>query len=1175
MTRLEELVPGISVKGIVANDIVTIIAIKWYGDTAIEVTFKDSNGNPGNELIYRGSENDFEILENSKKWTFDGEPDKMRLVSEANRIRLAYLFDPYLAVHTSSIQPLPHQITAVYKEMLPKLPIRYVLADDPGAGKTIMTGLLIKEMMARGDLRRCLIVSPGNLVEQWQDELRSKFNISFDILTNERIEASGTGNVFNEIDLCIARLDKLSRNEDLKALLEHTEWDLIVCDEAHKLSATLSGKDVKKTQRYKLGELLSRIGRNFVMLTATPHNGKDEDFQLFLKLIDSDRFEGVGRRWSLDNDLKDVMRRLVKEELVKFDGTPLFPERCAYTVMYNMSPAELDLYQDVTKYVTEEFNRIDKLEKGGKKNVVGFALTILQRRLASSPEAIYQSIHRRRERLEKRLLELNNGKRQFSITSMDVPFDEDYDDLPDDEREEVDDELVDEASAARSMEELRAEIDTLRRLEHKADSVRSSGIDRKWEELSKLLQENNRMFNRDGEREKIIIFTEHRDTLNYLETRIKNLLGSNDAVVTIHGGMRREERRNAETLFKEDKDVTVMVATDAAGEGINLQRAHLMINYDLPWNPNRLEQRFGRIHRIGQTEVCHLWNLVSAETREGQVFQRLFEKINEEKNTLGGKVFDVLGKVTYGERPLRDLLIEAIRYGEDPEVRDRLHRVVDESLDTEALRKLIQERALTDDVLDPKTVSELKEEMERIEAHRLQPFFIRSFFVEAFKSLGGRIEQREGNRFEILNVPVMIRNRKVATNSREPIMNRYERVCFDKSDIEMEGRRDATLICPGHPLMEAVVDIICEKYADVMRRGSVLIDDQDENGNPRVLFYVESSIQDGCIVNGKNRIISRLLNFVEIDSQGAYRDAGFAPYLDYRPPTDDEIDNVRDFIEKQGWISDELSSKADEFAITKLIPRNLKETKDKRNPLIDKSRRTIKTRLTNEIQYWDRRCNELREAEAHGETSNNLNSENAARRADELYARLNRRMTELDEESRISALPPVIKGGILVIPKRLISRGGEAHLETIDREHSNKEIEMIAMEAVMSIERALGYEPRDVSMDKCGYDIESVIPADKRGSGPCLRFIEVKGRRADADSITVTKNEILTALNKPEESILAVVQVMGTRAHTTYYQNAFHEVPDFCANSVNYDLSQLRDNAKIILERDDDEKETH
>ncbi len=1170
MTRLEDIIPGVSVRGIVANDIVTVVAVKRYGNEAIDVTYKDSKGNLGGGIILRKFEANYEII-GDLKWTFDGDPDKLRLVSEANRIRLAHLFDPYLAVHTSAIQPLPHQITAVYKEMLPKLPIRYVLADDPGAGKTIMAGLLIKEMKARGDLQRCLIVSPGNLVEQWQDELRTKFNMNFDILTNERIEASGTGNVFNEIDLCIARLDKLARNEGLKALLEKTEWDLIICDEAHKLSATLSGVDVKKTRRYRLGELLSKIGRNFVMLTATPHNGKDGDFQLFLKLIDPDRFEGASRGWSYDKDLKDVMRRLVKEELVKFDGTPLFPERCAYTVMYSMSQQELTLYQNVTKYVEEEFNRIDKLEKGGKKNVAGFALTILQRRLASSPEAIYQSIHRRRERLETKLREQTDGKR-LSTGLVQDPFDDDYDDLPEDEREEIDEQAVDEASAARTLDELRSEIQTLRALELEADSVRASGVDKKWDELSKLLQANSHMFNQDGGREKIIIFTEHRDTLNYLESRIKNLLGSDESVVTIHGGMRREDRHKAEALFKEDKEVIVMIATDAAGEGINLQRAHLMINYDIPWNPNRLEQRFGRIHRIGQTEVCHLWNLVSSETREGDVFQRLFDKLDEEKKTLGGKVFDVLGKVTYGERPLRDLLIEAIRYGEDPEVRARLHKVVDDSLDTESLKKLIQERALTDEVLDPKTISELREEMERMEAHKLQPFFIRSFFIEAFRELGGRIEQREGNRFEILNVPISLRNRTVVTNSREPVMNRYQRVCFDKNDITLEGKRDATLICPGHPLMEAVVDTICERYSDVMKHGSILIDDLGENDEPRILSYVESAIQDGCIVNGKNRVISRQLKFVEIDANGKYRDAGFAPYLDYRPPNENEIGYLKAFVEAQNWISDDLNEMINSFTVVELIPHILKETMDRRLPSIEKSRKTIKDRLTKEIQHWDGESNARREAESHGQMSDGLNSEKASRRADELAARLNKRMAELEQESRISPLPPVITGGILVIPRKLIDRNSEIPAEATNvKEHSNEEIEMIAMRAVMSIEREMGFQPTDVSAVKCGYDIESRIPDKLSENKSCLRFIEVKGRKSDADSVTVTKNEILTALNKPDEFILAVVQVMGDRTHTTYYQNAFHEVPDFCASSVNYNLSQLRENATIILERNDHE----
>lgn len=349
MSKLEEITAGSSVRGIVGNESVTIVAVKWYGANVMEITYKNANGVPGTQLLYRDSEPGIEVLSKHLPWSFDANADQMKLASEAYRISLAHLFDPYLAVHTSAVEPLPHQISAVYQEMLPRVPLRYVLADDPGAGKTIMTGLYIKELMARGDLKRCLIVSPGSLVEQWQDELFSKFNIKFDILTNDRMEAAVSGNIFTEVDLCICRLDKLARNEKLQNKLKVSEWDLIVVDEAHKMSATVFGGEVKYTKRFLLGRLLSTITRNFLLLTATPHDGKEEDFQLFLSLIDPDRFEGVHHTSQHAVDVSDVMRRLVKEELLKFDGTPLFPERKAYTVNYDLSPQEAKLYQAVTE----------------------------------------------------------------------------------------------------------------------------------------------------------------------------------------------------------------------------------------------------------------------------------------------------------------------------------------------------------------------------------------------------------------------------------------------------------------------------------------------------------------------------------------------------------------------------------------------------------------------------------------------------------------------------------------------------------------------------------------------------------------------------------------------------------------------------------------------------------
>ena len=271
--------------------------------------------------------------------------------------------------------------------------------------------------------------------------------------------------------------------------------------------------------------------------------------------------------------------------------------------------------------------------------------------------------------------------------------------------------------------------------------------------------------------------------------------------------MGREERRKAQDAFTQDKEVEILIATDAASEGINLQRGHLMVNYDLPWNPNRLEQRFGRIHRIGQTEVCHLWNLVAKDTREGEVYHRLLEKLEEERRALGGQVFDILGRLTFDNRPLRELLLDAIRYGDKPEVRARLTQVVEHALDHDHLRGLLEDRALTSDTMDVTRVRAIREDMERAEARRLQPHFIAAFFLEAFKLLGGSIREREPKRYEITNVPSVIRTRDRAIGRGDPVMTRYERITFEKSEIAVPGKPLAAFLCPGHPLLESTIDL--------------------------------------------------------------------------------------------------------------------------------------------------------------------------------------------------------------------------------------------------------------------------------------------------------------------------------------------------------------------------------
>lgn len=1166
MSRLEDITVGASVVGIVGNASVSVVAVKWYGNAVLEITFKDAKGQLANQLLYREDEERLSVVDASLPWSFDADANLLRLVSEAYRINLAHIFDPYLAVHTSEIDPLPHQISAVYQEMLSRLPLRYILADDPGAGKTIMTGLFLKELLVRGDLKRCMIVSPGNLAEQWQDELYRKFNLRFEILTNDRIESAVTGNIFTEINYCIVRLDKLSRNEDIQAKLRMTDWDLIVVDEAHKMSATVWGGEAKYTKRFLLGRLLSTITRHFLLLTATPHNGKEEDFQLFMSLIDQDRFAGVARSGSHAVDVSDVMRRLVKEELLKFDGTPLFPERIAYTVNYDLSPQEAQLYTAVTNYVQEEFNRADQLNNE-RKNTVGFALTILQRRLASSPEAIYQSLKRRRERLENRLAEERLGKR---VAEYVAPINDDYDedDMSSTELEDTEEKVVDQATAAQTISELEAEIATLKKLEKMANEVRTSGVDRKWDELSQLLQDNSNMFSSDGLREKLIIFTEHRDTLRYLSDKISSLLGNNKAVVTIHGGLLRDERRKVEELFKQDKEVRILIATDAAGEGINLQRAHLMVNYDLPWNPNRLEQRFGRIHRIGQTEVCHLWNLVSQETREGMVFQRLFEKLEQERDALKGKVFDILGKVTFNNRSLRELLIEAVRYGNDPSVKSRLYEVVDNSLDRDALEKLIYEHALTEDTMDVHRVMAIREDMERIEAHKLQPHFIESFFIEAFRSVGGKIRPREKGRFEITAVPFAVRNRDMQIGLGEPVLQRYERVCFDKPYSNVQGQIPAMLITPGHPLLEATIDLVRERNMDVLKRGAVFVDENDFSEEARLLIYVEDSVQDGVILsNGSKRVISKHIHFVEIQEDGSAKSAGYAPYLDYRSVDEEEQQAARLFLSSQKWLQDGVEERAIGYTIAEIIPAHVSEVRERKIKLIDKTAKAVKERLTAEIQYWDFRAADLKQKESTGKVNAKQNSQMASRRAEELEARMQKRLAELELEKMISAMPPVIVGGAVVIPLGLLNKlMGKPNTFSNDA-LARREIELSAMKAVMEIEESLGYIPRDVSAKKYGYDVESLIPEELQGKSAPLRFIEVKGRVKGAETVTVSKNEILTAFNKPDEFILAIVEVDGLETHTVYLKRPFNVRPDFAATSVNYDIADLVNGSQIILKR--------
>ena len=1121
--NLSDLEVGKKFTGLVPNRVIEIIFVKFHGDEFAEVTYKDDYGNFGSQMLNSDQLEELNLLEVSSQWKFDASAEDFRLTSEAYRMSVAYLFEPYLAVYSSLIEPLPHQISAVYEKMLVQQPLRFVLADDPGAGKTIMAGLLIKELMVRSDVVRCMIVCPGTLVEQWQEELQHKFHLAFEILTRERINLSANGNAFADVNQAIVGMDVLARNEEFQDKLQLTAWDLIVCDEAHKMSATISGSKTDYTKRFRLGRLLSKITRHFLLMTATPHNGKDEDFHLFMSLVDKDRFEGV-ERIKGNVDVSDMMRRLVKEDLLTFEGKPLFPERRAYTVSYDLSPIEMELYERVTDYVSDGFNRAERLT-GNKKTSVGFAMTILQRRLASSPQAIYKSLERRTERLKK-ILRDKNISEELIVEALDEEF-------PSGELEIKEEELAERATAAGTLAELRKEIQTLEKLTEMANAVFRSGEDKKWRELSELLQGNENFSGRD----KLIIFTEHRDTLNYLQKKISALFGRNEAVVTIHGGLSHKDRRKIQERFKSDKDVFVLVATDAAGEGINLQNAHLMINYDLPWNPNRLEQRFGRIHRIGQKKICHLWNLVAKDTREGQVFYRLLKKLEEERAALGGKVFDILGKVSFDNKPLRELLVAAIRYGNDPKIIRRLDSIVDKSFDANKLRELLRQRALTEDTLRLEKVTDINQTMERVESRKLQPYFIEKFFQTALKKLGGQIYQRGNGRYEILHVPSDVRKK---SPSNQPVAKNYKRVCFDKDKCNIGGVAAAELLAPGHPLLRAVTSTVLEKYGGALRQGTIFIDDNDDGKNFRLLFYVEIKIFDG-----RSQVISKRVHFVEILEDGQAVPTSSAPYMDYRSPTDEEREKILSEIQKVQWLQGNVEERAVNYTLKNLLTPYHQEIAAQKKIYLDKLEREVKTRLRSEISYWDTRAAEL-------SAKDKLNAEQATRRADEFEERLNQRLAEIALERKISVAAPVVVGGALIVPRGYLP---EKNLAARSR------VEKIAMAVVMQIEHELGNKTLDVSDKKCGYDIESAEPTSK------LRFIEVKGRNVDADTVTVSKNEIITALNSPENFILSIVAVDGNFAHVTYLQTPFASQPDFNAVSVTYPISSLKRQGKILLER--------
>jgi len=997
---------------------------------------------------------------------FSAKSENVFLALEAYRYKLASLFDPILAMNVSRIDPLPHQIEAVYGYILRLPKIRFLIADDPGAGKTIMAGLVIKELKLRGLARRILIVTPGHLKDQWRRELNDKFSEKFVIADRSVMNAHYGENIWERENQLITSMD-FAKQDDIIPSLQAVHWDLVIVDEAHKMAAYRYGDKPKETDRYKLGKILSKTSEHLLFLTATPHKGDPENFRLFLDLLEPGFFSSeMMLKESIENRDNPLFIRRMKEDLKDFDGKPLFLPRHVKTIKFSLTDDETILYNELSKYVVNQYN---KALKSDKKRNVAFALLILQRRMASSVYAVKCSLQRRKNRLENLL----KGEEERPIRAvLDI---EEVDDYEEQRRWEVE-ESWESLSVAENREELEREIKTIERLIEMADKIIRKESEVKLKELKKLMESL-------GE-QKILIFTESRDTLEYLVNKLKKWGYS---VVSIHGGMDLPSRIMAEKIFK--NEAQVMVATEAAGEGINLQFCNIMINYDIPWNPNRLEQRMGRIHRYGQTKEVFVYNLVSADTREGKVLARLLDKLEEIRNALGtDKVFDVIGEIFYGKR-LYKLVIEAAANARDiSEILKEIEIKVDEEYIAKVKDALGE--SLATKFID---YTRIKEMGLKAKEYRLIPEYTEAFFVKAFEKAGGKVI-RVGEFYRIDSIPYEIR--KIAEelsfrNTWGTLARRYQKITFDK-DVAML-HSDAEFVSFGHPLFEAVLEWVLSKYLKESMKGAVF---KDPSGiyNGTIWFF------EGEVKDGKGTIAGKRL---------------FAIYDDGSKLMEVNPSLIWDLAPFSGSFEINEGSKkdAESYAIRALM--NFKEEllKERQRQAEIKEKYGVKS-LENLISELDSKLLDYYERSEGGEKME-IAIKMAERRKWEYEEALKQLKEEIERERNLSVTMPKLVGVIRVVAG--------------DDMVSDEEVERIGMEVAMAYERAQGREPEDVSHENLGYDIRS------KGDGE-VRYIEVKAR-ATAGDVALTPNEWFKAKRFKEQYWLYVVENATTNPRLCLINN--------------------------------------
>jgi SNF2 family DNA or RNA helicase len=1007
---------------------------------------------------------------------FKSEPWKVFLSLEAKRYRFASLYDPLLAMNASKVDPLPHQIEAVYGYVL-KLPrIRFLIADDPGAGKTIMAGLIIKELKLRNLVKRVLIVVPGHLKDQWRRELKDRFEESFVVIDRGLMSAHYGENVWERENQIITSMD-FARQDEILPSLASARFDLIVVDEAHKMSAYRYGEKTVKTKRYRLGEALSRSADpHLLFLTATPHKGDPENFRLFVDLLEPGFFATSEMlQQSIENQDNPLFIRRVKEDLKDFEGRPLFLPRHVSTVAFNLSDDEKILYNDVSRYVKEQYN---KALRSDKRRNVAFALVILQRRLASSTFAILRSLERRKTRLD----ELLKGAQRTGVTERGFDF-EDVEDMSEEDRWK-EEEIWETLSVAENRQELESEITTLGRLIDQARSI----IQNESEVKILQLKETMGRLNKESPNTKILIFTESKDTLEYLEKRIRSWSYS---VNVIHGGMGLEERIDAERIFK--NETQVMIATEAAGEGINLQFCHLMINYDIPWNPNRLEQRMGRIHRYGQTHEVYVFNMIASDTREGRVLVRLFEKLDEIRNALNSdKVFDVISEVLYGKN-LSQLLMEAAASARDI---NEILKEIDIEVDEDYISKVKENlgESLATRFID---YTRLKEMAQKARENRLIPEYTEEFFKRAFSKSGGRYRERKDQFLAIDSIPSQLKQISEEDSFKKrfgSLLKSYPKITFDK-DLGFRTS-DSEFVSFGHPLFESMLEWVERELGKELQRGASFVD-PDGRLDGHILFF-EGEVKDGTgTVAGKSL---------------------FAFY------SDSKTSDIRNVPATIMW--DLAESSAQTTSVQTIDPESLKKKvlsrvisslneyklklQDDRNRQAQIKQKYGITSLEKLIVELDGDLIDLYARRDRGE-----NVDLAIFNKEEKKREYEQSKKELEEiilkERSLTMSSPAFIGIARVLPMQT-ERGGVMH--------SDPEVERIGMETVMKFEREAGRDPEDVSKDNLGFDIRSKERTLENIQK--IRYIEVKAR-AEVGPVALTQNEWFKAQRLADDYFLYVV----------------------------------------------------